>query len=216
MSQENNGPISGQEHINDQIHFMNNVIQKSSEGLSDAIGQIRNGYRASFVMYIVLFFTGIFLLLFSLVYTTLSGLSAGSAFTGAVGSVEVIYSLLGSTTQKLQDSRGDLARLQTAFYAWTNEIYHWNILLGTSHLFTVRNLNQSSPSESKNPTFPDKVDELKKISDNCRECTSQMMSHIKQYSEVQGETDGKAGKGGDGKAGETGENGAEGDIDGNP
>ena len=125
------------------------------------------------------------MLLFSVLYASFTG-SITSIFTGAVGGIEVIYSLSQTTTERLQNSRGDLAQLQTAFYAWTNEVYHWNLLLATTKLFT-----RKTSSESDNPKFDEKVNDLESVSKYCRDCTTIMLQQINKYAQANAEGPGE-------------------------
>lgn len=158
-----------------QTEFLQRLLNQSSKSVSDAIRQVILGYHASFFMYIILFSTGIFLLVFALIYTITGGYFTSLA-TGIVGTVEVVYTLSGKTTDKLQNSRADLIQLQTAFYAWINEVYHWNLLLDASQLF-----KSDSSTESENTAFHQKMDDFKKVSDHYRECTETMLIQINDY-----------------------------------
>lgn len=99
---------------------------KLQQGLARVVQQIDRGYERAMTMYTVAFYVGIVMILAS-IYAALFGDSVKSAAVlGGLGMADVLASLIFRPAQDVQNSRGNLAQLQAAFFSWFNDVHNWN------------------------------------------------------------------------------------------
>ena len=77
-------------------------------------------------MYTVAFYVGIIMILASM-YAALIGDSVkAAAVLGGLGMADILASMIFRPAQDVQNSRGNLAQLQAAFFSWFNDVHNWN------------------------------------------------------------------------------------------
>jgi len=79
-------------------------------------------------MYMVAFYLGIGLIVFSFVITIITGNNIFLIFGGA-GIADVVTFFIFKPAEELQRSRGNLAQVASCFMTWFNDIHNWNSLI---------------------------------------------------------------------------------------
>jgi hypothetical protein len=103
---------------------------KLQQGLARVVQQIDRGYERAMTMYTVAFYVGILMILAS-IYAALIGDSVkAAAVLGGLGMADILASIVFRPAQDVQNSRGNLAQLQAAFFSWFNDVHNWNEYLG--------------------------------------------------------------------------------------
>ncbi len=106
-------------------HELEELRAGLQKGLLEVVKQIDSGYRITMGMYTAAFVVGISMLVASIV-TALFRETDSAALLGGLGTADVITFLVFKPAQDLQASRGGLAQLQAAFFAWINDVHNWN------------------------------------------------------------------------------------------
>ena len=146
--------------------------EKLKEGLVAVVKQIEQGYERVMQMYTVAFYIGIIMVLMS-VFASLVLRSDTSALTlGELGMADIIASHIDRPAQELQNSRGNLAQLQAAFFNWINDSYNGNRYL--------RLMDEEATSDKHLPSF----NAVCEVSDKMVHNTERMMEMIENYCEI--------------------------------
>lgn len=82
---------------------------------------IDDGFKRVMFMYVVTFYVGIGLILFSCISSFLSGVQQFTLLSGGLGVVDVVTFLIFKPAESLQISRGTLAQLISAFLTWYSD-----------------------------------------------------------------------------------------------
>lgn len=138
------------------------------QGLLDVVKQIERGYRITMWMYTAAFVVGLLMLIASTVTAMLRETNS-AVLIGGLGAADVIAFLIFKPAQDLQASRGSLAQLQAAFFAWINDIHNWN-----DYLYLLQN-----ESGSALPSF----EKWKQISEIQGRSTEQMVRLISMHTQ---------------------------------
>jgi hypothetical protein len=142
------------------------------KGLGSVVQQIDEGYSQVMKMYIIAFYLGVTMVLVSVLTSLIWHENTAALILGGLGMADVITSLIFRPAQELQNSRGNLAQLQAAFFNWINDVYNW-----TRYLQLVENeatLNKPSPAFNK----------MREVSDMLVHNTERMMELVECYCEV--------------------------------
>ena len=145
--------------------------QGLQDGLLEVVRQIDRGYRITMWMYTIAFAVGITMLLTSTVTAFMHDVQR-TAVLGGLGAADVIAFLIFKPAQELQSSRGSLAQLQAAFFAWINDIHNWNDYLDQLE-------QQARPAP---PAF-DKVRAISEIQSHTTEQMVRLISNFTKASE---------------------------------
>jgi hypothetical protein len=97
---------------------------------------------------------------------------ASALILGGLGMADVIASLIFRPAQNLQNSRGNLAQLQAAFFNWINDVYNWN-----RYLQLVEN---EATSNKPSPAFT----KMREVSEMMVQNTALMMDLVERYCEM--------------------------------
>lgn len=150
-----------------QQHYQ--ALGKFRQGLCDTIDQMHEGYKRTMMMYTVSFYLGVFLILLSVVLAFFKGETLLSIVFGGLGIADVISFFITKPPQDLQNSRADLAELQTAYFSWYKSLMAWeSYIIGK---FNQQNM-ATDLAEALNVT-------TKSYFDN----TERMMELIQKYAE---------------------------------
>jgi hypothetical protein len=106
-------------------HNLEKLRTGLQKGLLEVVEQIDRGYRITMWMYTAAFIMGLVMLATSMI-TALLRENHSAVLLGGLGAADVITFLIFKPAQDLQASRGGLAQLQAAFFAWINDIHNWN------------------------------------------------------------------------------------------
>lgn len=142
------------------------------KGLGGVVKQIDEGYKTVMKMYIVAFYLGIFLILVSVFASLVLHSDASALILGGLGMADIIASLIFRPAQNLQNSRGNLAQLQAAFFNWINDISNWN-----RYLQLVEN---EATSNTPSPAFT----KMCEVSEMMVQNTACMMDLVERYCEM--------------------------------
>jgi|LGVF01.1.fsa_nt_gb hypothetical protein len=142
------------------------------EGLVEVVKQIDRGYERVMQMYTVAFYIGVIMVLMSVFASLVLHSDTSALILGGLGMADIIASLIYQPAQELQNSRGNLAQLQAAFFNWINDIYNWNRYL--------RLMDEEATSDKRPPSF----NNVCEVSDKMVHNTERMMEMIEKYCET--------------------------------
>jgi hypothetical protein len=149
-----------------------NLRLKLQEGLVRVVEQIDRGYARAMFMYTTAFYLGVVMVLASIYAALVLDSTKAAAVLGGLGMADVLASLIFRPAQEVQNSRGNLAQLQAAFFSWFNDVYNWNnYLLLVDHDSDLRNV------------VPDFA-RVREVSDAQMRTIEKMMSLIEGYCET--------------------------------
>jgi hypothetical protein len=138
-------------------------------GLLGVVRQIDMGYQITMWMYTAAFALGMLMMLAALVGAFIRPGNTNLYLAG-LGAADVITFLIFKPAQDLQASRGNLAQLQAAFFAWINDVHNWN-----------RYLDSLEKESGKNaPPF----DKAKEVSEIMVHNTERMVRLVGEYSKI--------------------------------
>ena len=138
-------------------------------GLLGVVRQIDIGYRITMWMYTAAFALGMLMMLAALVGAFIRPGNTNLYLAG-LGAADVITFLIFKPAQDLQASRGNLAQLQAAFFAWINDVHNWN-----------RYLDSLEKESGKNaPPF----DKAKEVSEIMVHNTERMVRLVGEYGKI--------------------------------
>jgi hypothetical protein len=158
-------PAGSAHRSGDELKRLRDALQT---GLIEVVGQIDRGYRITMAMYTAAFIVGILMLLVS-TFAALFKDVRSATLLGGLGAADIITFLIFKPAQDLQASRGSLAQLQAAFFAWVNDIHNWNDYL---------DLLQNEAGAGAPP-----FDKCKEISEIQGRSTEQMSRLISQHTQ---------------------------------
>jgi hypothetical protein len=101
------------------------LVEGFQNGLLGVVRQIDTGYQITMWMYTSAFVLGLMMMAGSLIAAFVHP-GKSNLVLGGLGAADVITFLIFKPAQDLQTSRGNLAQLQAAFFAWINDIHNWN------------------------------------------------------------------------------------------
>ena len=113
-------------YLIEQLRTTSKLLIGFKEGLLDSVNQIKSGFRGVMVMYNVAFYTGIFLIIASIVYAFISNNSLISIAFAGIGMVDIIIYFILKPPLDLQKSRANLAQLESAYFNWLIDLSNWN------------------------------------------------------------------------------------------
>jgi hypothetical protein len=145
---------------------------KLQQGLARVVQQIDRGYERAMTMYTVAFYVGIVMVLASIFAALIGSSVKSAAVLGGLGMADILASLIFRPAQDVQNSRGNLAQLQAAFFSWVNDVYNWNAYLGM--------INQDADARKVTPEFS----RLQEVSDTQMRNIERMMGLIEAYCET--------------------------------
>jgi hypothetical protein len=138
-------------------------------GLLGVVRQIDTGYQITMWMYTAAFALGMLMMLAALVGAFIRP-GKTNLYLAGLGAADVITFLIFKPAQDLQASRGNLAQLQAAFFAWINDVHNWN-----------RYLDSIERESGKNaPPF----DKAKEVSEIMVHNTERMVRLVGEYSKL--------------------------------
>jgi hypothetical protein len=112
--------------VSDQLKSTSDTAHKFKEGLRNTLEQIDSGYKAAMLMYKVTFYTGIILIIFSLIYAVITKEQLIPIVFGGLGTVDIVFFFVTKPIKDLQKSRSSLAQLQSAYFNWFVDVMNWN------------------------------------------------------------------------------------------
>jgi hypothetical protein len=142
------------------------------KGLVKVVNQIDRGYERVMTMYTIAFYLGVVMVLASLIASVAMRSDASKLVLGGLGMIDIIAYLIFRPAQDLQNSRGNLAQLQAAFFNWINDIHNWDRYL---------QLVDEEATANKHPPVFDRVRE---VSDMMLHNTERMMRLVERYCEI--------------------------------
>ena len=151
--------------------------------LREVIEQIDKGYRRVMDMYTVAFYLGIFLVLMSVFSSLFLRQDMSTLILGGLGMADIIAALIFQPARDLQNSRGNLAQLQAAFFNWINDVYNWNRYL--------IHVDDEAASSERAPVF----ERVREVSDILVHNTERMMRLVEYYCEMYASPQSKQTKG---------------------
>ena len=143
------------------------------QGLVGVIKQIAQSYWYVMWMSNVTFILGVVLILMSAISSLALQQDTASYLMGGLGLAGIVGSLVFRPSQDLQNSRANLAQLQTVFINWINGIHNWNCYW---ELVMSQNRGSNQP--------PPPLEEVRRISDTLTNNARQMMELIEEYCEL--------------------------------
>lgn len=138
-------------------------------GLLGVVRQIDIGYQVTMWMYTAAFALGMLMMLAALVGALIRPDNTNLYLAG-LGAADVIIFLIFRPAQDLQASRGNLAQLQAAFFAWINDVHNWNRYLDLLE------------KESGNNAPP--FDKAREVSEIMVHNTERMVRLVGEYSKI--------------------------------
>lgn len=93
------------------------------------IDEVDAGFRKVMTMYSVAFYTGLGLIVFSILATLYFKDNIFPLLFGGAGVADVVAFFIFKPVEDLQRSRGNLAQLVSAFLTWYNDSHNWNQVL---------------------------------------------------------------------------------------
>ena len=157
--------------IANQLKSTSEIADAFKAGLKRTVEQIDSGFRSTMMMYMVAFYLGIGLIVFSVIFAIVMGETLLPIVFGGFGIVDVVGFFVKKPPQRLQGSRADLAQLQAVYFNWFIDIYNWNSYLSM--------LGQTKGLE---------YEEVKQVSTTLLENTDKTMSLVKKYCEFEKKT----------------------------
>jgi hypothetical protein len=125
-------------------------------------------------MYTVAFYLGVALVLVSIFAALVLDSERAAAVLGGLGMADILAAMIFRPAQEVQNSRGDLAQLQAAFFSWFNDVFNWNQYL------------QLIDREASGRNVPPEFERLRKVSE-AQMCTvARMMALIEEFCETRG------------------------------
>jgi len=150
-----------------QLETTMETADKFKDGLRDTVKQIEKGYSSVMTMYMVAFYLGVALIVFSLFFAIWERESLLPIVFGGLGIADVIAYFITKPPQDLQNSRANLAQPQAAFFNWFVDVYNWNSYLSS--------LPQTGQLNFKN---------VKEVSETLLQNTDKMMELMEKYCEL--------------------------------
>lgn len=93
------------------------------------IDEVADGFRKVMKMYSVVFYTGLGLIIFSVLATLYFRDNMFVLFFGGAGVADIVAFFIFKPAEDLQRSRANLAQLVSAFLTWYNDTHNWNQVL---------------------------------------------------------------------------------------
>ena len=149
------------------------TLSKLRDGLCNTIDQMHEGYKRTMLMYTVSFYLGIALILFSVFLAIFKSEPLLPIVFGGLGIADVISFFIAKPPQDLQNSRADLAQLQTAYFSWYKSHIAWES-------FIIGKFNRQD-------MLDDLPDTLNMTTTSYFENTEKMMKLIQKYAETSSE-----------------------------
>jgi len=140
-------------------------------GLVGVVRQIDLGYARVMTMYTVAFYLGVGMVLASIYAGLVGGSETSALVLGGLGMADILASMIFQPAQALQDSRGNLAQLQAAFFSWFNDVYNWNNYL--------QFIDRAATGNGQPPAF----DKLREVSDAQMRNVEHIMKLVERYCE---------------------------------
>ena len=144
------------------------------EGLARVVEQIDAGYRRAMTMYTVAFYLGVALVLVSVFAALVLDSERAAAVLGGLGMADILAAMIFRPAQEVQNSRGNLAQLQAAFFSWFNDVFNWNQYL------------QLIDREASGRNVPPEFERLRKVSEAQMRTVARMMALIEEFCETRG------------------------------
>jgi hypothetical protein len=145
---------------------------KLQQGLARVVEQIDAGYARVMTMYTVAFYLGVALVLVSVFAAFVLDSERAAMVMGGLGMADILATMIFKPAQEVQNSRGNLAQLQAAFFSWFNDVFNWNQYL--------RLLGDDAAGRNATPDF----ERLHRVSEAQMQNVARMMSLIEEYCEV--------------------------------
>jgi hypothetical protein len=140
-------------------------------GLVGVVRQIDRGYARVMTMYTVAFYLGVGMVLGSIYAGLVAGSETSALVLGGLGMADILASMIFQPAQALQDSRGNLAQLQAAFFSWFNDVYNWNNYL--------QFIDRAATGNGQPPAF----DKLREVSEAQMRNVEHIMKLVERYCE---------------------------------
>jgi hypothetical protein len=150
------------------------------QGLVSVVQGIDRGYKRVLEMYTIAFYVGVLMILSSIYAALMMDSAKSAAILGGLGMAEVLASMIFRPAQEVQNSRGNLAQLQAAFFSWFNDVYNWNKYLV--------DLDREAEGRNAVPDF----NLVSKVSEVQMQNISRMMDLIETYCETRAPTSAKS------------------------
>jgi hypothetical protein len=135
-------------------------------------------------MYVVAFYTGIFLIgaaVYSAIFLREDFLTT---ILGGLGTADLITSFIYRPAQELQNSRGNLVQLKSAYLNWINDLNNWDAFLRILKQSYLR----SSLEDGQDGRTKIEFDDIKSVSKIMIENLEQTMRLIDQYAGLRNDT----------------------------
>lgn len=101
------------------------MLKNLRNRLLNVIDEIDRGFKRVMFMYTIAFYSGVSIVLFSIVSTVVNGSNTFTLIFGGVGALDVIAFFVFRPAEDLQKSRANLAQLVAAFMTWNNDMRSW-------------------------------------------------------------------------------------------
>jgi uncharacterized membrane protein YkgB len=105
------------------------VATEMKNGLRSTIDQINKAYLSTMLMYKVSFYLGVLLVLVAVAYAIFIQKPLLPLVFGGLGVGDFIAFFITKPPERLQDSRANLAQLQTALFNWFTDLVNQNSLM---------------------------------------------------------------------------------------
>lgn len=105
------------------------IANKLSDELLLVMEQIREGFGRVMNMYTVAFYMGVLLVFLGIILSFIYRENILALVFGGMGFGEIAGIMIYKPADKLQNSRGNLAQLQSALFTWINDMSNWNAFL---------------------------------------------------------------------------------------
>lgn len=168
--------IAGAQQNSTLSRFIASQLKSTSEtadafktGLRKTVEQIDTGFRWTMIMYMVAFYLGVGMIVFSIAFAIIMEKTLLPLVFGGLGVADVIGFFIAKPPQHLQSKRANLAQLQAVYFNWFVDVYNWNSYLCT--------LGQSNSLD---------YEKVKQISATLLENTDRTMSLVEKYCKFNG------------------------------
>jgi hypothetical protein len=169
------------------------VLKNLREGINKTIEQTIEGYGRTMMMYTVTFYTGILLILTSIIFAFVNLVSQngslstnGSLLTivfAGLGTADIISCFILNPPATLQESRADLVQLQASFYVWYQDLRFWTGYSLAEYWFRYRSGLKNDNPELASKASNDYREVQKEVSNIMISNTKKILAMIQHFVE---------------------------------
>jgi hypothetical protein len=114
------------EHYSSQETGEQKVKDAFLNGIVEDVYDIKKGYEKVMTMCLVTFYTGIFLIGAAVYSALVLREDILTLILGGIGGAGMLSSLIFRPAQEIQNSRGNMVKVKTAYLGWVNDLNNWN------------------------------------------------------------------------------------------